>query len=64
MFIEAVQNFYAELGWGKFDIKENNANELIIRVENSFIARGLTAQLAFYFAVKCYKKLYRFMVLI
>ncbi|VVB51784.1 V4R domain protein [uncultured archaeon] len=40
MFIEAAQNFYAELGWGKFDIKENNANELIIRVENSFIARG------------------------
>lgn len=40
MFIEAVQNFYAELGWGKFDIKENNGKELIIRVENSFIARG------------------------
>ena len=39
-FIEAVQNFYAELGWGKFDIKENNGKELIIRVENSFIARG------------------------
>lgn len=39
-FIEAVQNFYAELGWGKFDIKENNGKELIIRVDNSFIARG------------------------
>ncbi len=39
-FIEAVQNFYAELGWGKFDITENNGKELIIKVENSFIARG------------------------
>lgn len=39
-FIEAVQNFYAELGWGKFDISENNGKELIITVENSFIARG------------------------
>lgn len=40
IFIEAVQNFYAELGWGKFDIKENNGKELIVRVENSFIAHG------------------------
>jgi len=40
MFIEAVQNFYAELGWGKFRVEENNRNELVIRVENSFIARG------------------------
>ena len=39
-FIEAIQNFYAELGWGIFDIKENTSNELVIRVENSFIARG------------------------
>jgi len=39
-FIEAVQNFYAELGWGKFSIEENNIDELVIRVENSFIARG------------------------
>jgi predicted hydrocarbon binding protein len=39
-FIEAVQNFYAELGWGMFDIKENSKKELIIRVENSFIVRG------------------------
>ncbi len=39
-FIEAVQNFYAELGWGKFSIEENNKNELVVRVENSFIARG------------------------
>ena len=39
-FIEAVQNFYAELGWGKFSVEENNRNELVIRVENSFIARG------------------------
>ncbi len=39
-FIEAVQNFYAELGWGRFSVEENNINELVIRVENSFIARG------------------------
>ncbi len=39
-FIESVQNFYAELGWGKFSVEENNENELVIRVENSFIARG------------------------
>jgi predicted hydrocarbon binding protein len=39
-FIEAVQNFYSELGWGNFNIKENNGKELIIRVVNSFIARG------------------------
>ncbi len=39
-FIEAVQNFYAELGWGKFNIDDSNENELVIRVENSFIARG------------------------
>ncbi|KCZ71100.1 putative hydrocarbon binding protein (contains V4R domain) [Candidatus Methanoperedens nitroreducens] len=39
-FIEAVQNFYAELGWGKFSVEENNKNELVVRVENSFIARG------------------------
>ncbi len=39
-FIEAVQNFYSELGWGNFNIKENNGKELIIKVVNSFIARG------------------------
>lgn len=39
-FIEAVQNFYAELGWGKFSVEENNKNELVVRVENSFIVRG------------------------
>lgn len=39
-FIEAVQNFYAELGWGRFEVKENNGNGLVVRVENSFIARG------------------------
>ncbi len=39
-FIEAVQDFYAELGWGKFSVEEDNKNELTIRVENSFIARG------------------------
>jgi predicted hydrocarbon binding protein len=39
-FIEAVQSFYAELGWGKFNIDESSENELVIEVENSFIARG------------------------
>ncbi len=39
-FIEAVQNFYAELGWGRFDVKEDNGKELVVSVENSFIARG------------------------
>ncbi len=39
-FIEAVQNFYAELGWGRFIIEESNENELVVRVKNSFIARG------------------------
>lgn len=39
-FIKAIQKFYAELGWGIFDLKENNTNGLVIRVENSFIARG------------------------
>ncbi len=39
-FIEAVQNFYAELGWGKFSVEEDNKNGLVVRVENSFIARG------------------------
>ncbi len=39
-FIEAVQNFYAELGWGKFSVEENSKNELAVRVENSFTARG------------------------
>ncbi|TAN35038.1 MAG: hypothetical protein EPN24_07815 [Candidatus Methanoperedens sp.] len=39
-FIKAVQNFYAELGWGKFSVEEDNKNGLVVRVENSFIARG------------------------
>ncbi len=39
-FIEAVQNFYAELGWGRFSVEENNKNELKVKVDNSFIARG------------------------
>ena len=39
-FIEAVQNFYAELGWGKFSVEENGKNELVVSIENSFIARG------------------------
>ncbi len=63
-FIEAVQNFYAELGWGRFNIKENNGKELIIRVKNSFIAHGLIIQLTFYFAIKSYQKPDCFMILI
>ncbi len=39
-FIEAVQNHYAELGFGIFSIEEDNENEVVVRVENSFIARG------------------------
>ncbi|NJD78647.1 MAG: hypothetical protein FIB08_16385 [Candidatus Methanoperedens sp.] len=39
-FADAVQNFYAELGWGKFNLEENGKNELVVRIENSFIARG------------------------
>ena len=39
-FLEAVQEFYAELGWGKFRVEENNEEDLIVKVENSFIARG------------------------
>jgi len=39
-FIEAVSNFYAELGWGKFSVEEDNGEELVVRVENSFTARG------------------------
>jgi predicted hydrocarbon binding protein len=39
-FIEAVQNHYAELGFGVFNIEEDNKNELVVSVENSFIARG------------------------
>ncbi len=38
-FLEAVHNFYAELGWGKFSIEEND-DELVVRVRTSFIARG------------------------
>src|SRR5574341_2198097 len=39
-FIEAVANFYAELGWGRFDFEENDENEFVVTVRNSFIARG------------------------
>ncbi len=39
-FIEAVRNFYAELGWGKFSVEENNKNEIVVMVVNSFIAQG------------------------
>jgi predicted hydrocarbon binding protein len=39
-FIEALQNHYAELGFGTFSVEEDNKNELIVRVENSFTARG------------------------
>jgi predicted hydrocarbon binding protein len=39
-FIEAVANFYAELGWGKFNFEERRENELVVTVKNSFIARG------------------------
>ncbi|VVB87045.1 V4R domain protein [uncultured archaeon] len=39
-FIQALQNHYAELGFGTFSIEENNKNELVVKVENSFIARG------------------------
>ncbi len=37
-FIEAVQNHYAELGFGIFSIEEDNENEVVVRAENSFIA--------------------------
>jgi len=36
-FIEATEEFYAELGWGKFSI---DIEHLTISIENSFIARG------------------------
>ncbi len=39
-FIEAVANFYAELGWGKFNFEERSENELVVTIENSFIVRG------------------------
>lgn len=39
-FIEAVQNFYTKLGWGKLNIEDSNENEVVVRVENSFIAIG------------------------
>jgi predicted hydrocarbon binding protein len=35
-FIKALEEFYAELGWGKFSIV--NREHLTIKVENSFIA--------------------------
>ncbi|MFZ2410577.1 MAG: 4-vinyl reductase [Candidatus Methanoperedens sp.] len=39
-FIDSIQNFYAELGWGKFSVEEDNGKELVVRVGNSFTARG------------------------
>ena len=36
-FIQATEEFYAELGWGKFSI---DIEHRTIRIENSFIARG------------------------
>ena len=36
-FIKATEEFYAELGWGKFSI---DIEHLTISIENSFIARG------------------------
>jgi predicted hydrocarbon binding protein len=36
-FIRATEEFYAELGWGKFSI---DIEHLTISIENSFIARG------------------------
>lgn len=36
-FIKATEEFYAELGWGKFSI---DTEHLTISVESSFIARG------------------------
>src|SRR5665648_1041292 len=38
--IESVKSFYAELGWGNFVVEEDTKNGLVIRVDNSFIARG------------------------
>lgn len=37
-FIEAVQNHFADVGWGKFSII--NGEEIVVRVENSFISNG------------------------
>lgn len=39
-FLDAIQKFYAELGWGIFNVNEDRGNELVVGVENSFIARG------------------------
>ncbi|MDI6810964.1 MAG: hypothetical protein QMD80_04715 [archaeon] len=36
-FVKAIEEFYAELGWGKFSI---DIEHLTISIENSFIARG------------------------
>lgn len=36
-FIQATEEFYAELGWGKFGI---DIEHLTVSIENSFIARG------------------------
>lgn len=35
-FIEAVQNHFADVGWGRFSI--TNGDEIVVRVENSFIS--------------------------
>ncbi|MDI6885654.1 MAG: DUF5943 domain-containing protein [archaeon] len=36
-FVKAIEEFYAELGWGKFSI---DIEHLTISIENPFIARG------------------------
>jgi len=36
-FIRATEEFYAELGWGKFSI---DIEHLTVSIENAFIARG------------------------
>lgn len=37
-FIEAVQNHFADVGWGKFSII--NGDEIVVRVKNSFISNS------------------------
>lgn len=38
-FIKALEEFYAELGWGKLSIQDLKGDELRVIVENSFMAR-------------------------
>ena len=39
-FVSALRDFYAELGWGTFEIGEMKNNGTIVRVSNSFTSRG------------------------